>query len=107
MARTLARYAYGSQYVRPALWWTEMRVSDVARSRIALSVPGSVSTAQTRKIESAIDSVVRVVRSGCRLKLHHTKRAHVIARLRHRSAPPCRAARSGRRSAPRADRGSP
>jgi hypothetical protein len=33
--RTLFTYDAGSRYVSPASWWTEMRVFDVALSRIA------------------------------------------------------------------------
>jgi hypothetical protein len=35
---------------------------------------GSVSTAQTRKIESAIERVVKSVRYGCRKRFRRTRR---------------------------------
>ena len=72
--RILARNAYGSQYVSPALWCTVIRTSEDQCAKTASRAPGSVSTAQTRKIESAIESVVSTVRSGWRQRLRRMRR---------------------------------
>src|SRR5437016_1785356 len=78
MPRILFTNPNGSQYVIPALWWTERRTFDAARSVISSSALGSVSTAHTRKIESVIESVVNAVRHGRRNRLRRTSRGQVI-----------------------------
>src|SRR5207247_1678665 len=71
--RTFCTKAKGSQYVSPALWWTVIRRFEEARPSTASSAPGSVSTAHTRKIESAIARVVKTVRRGWRRRFFQTR----------------------------------
>ena len=79
--------ANGSQYVSPALWCTEMRTFDAARSRMRVErARGSVSTAQTRKIESAIESIVKTARSGWRKRFRQDEPRVGHAGARRRAA---------------------
>src|SRR4029453_5706037 len=55
-----------------------MRTLDAACSRMASSAEGSVRTAHTRKIDSAIDSVVSRLRNGWRTRLRRTRPGYVI-----------------------------
>src|SRR5262245_19850027 len=55
-----------------------MRTFDAACSRMASSADGRVRTAQTRKIDSAIDSVVRRLRRGWRTRLRTTRPGYVM-----------------------------
>src|SRR5678816_3224672 len=102
--RTLFTYDAGSRYVSPASWWTEMRVFDVALSRIAVSALGSDRTAQTRKIDSAIESVVKRLRSGWRKRFRMIRRPYVNAGLRRSRALLCGGGSRGRRTRPRVGR---